>query len=141
LDGLRFNTAISALMVFVNEAITWEIKPACVLRDFLILLQPFAPHLAEELFQKLTAKGGAAIPGLAYQPWPKFDPALLVEKTIEMPVQVNGKLRDHIHVSADAPAAEVQSAALACEKLKPFLEGKAIKKVIIIPKRLVNIVV
>jgi leucyl-tRNA synthetase len=141
LDAMRFNTAISALMVFVNEAITWEAKPACVLRDFLALLQPFAPHLAEELFQKLTAKDGAAIPSLAYQPWPKFDPALLVEKTIEMPVQVNGKLRDHIHISVDATAAEVEAAALACEKIKPFVEGKAVKKVIIIPKRLVNIVV
>jgi len=151
LDGLRFNTAISALMVFVNDAITWETKPASVLRDFLILLQPFAPHLAEELFEKLTAEGksGGAmsaggrpkIPGLAYQPWPKFDPALLVEKTLEMPVQVNGKLRDRIVISADATAAEVETAALACEKLKPFLEGKPVKKVIIIPKRLVNIVV
>jgi leucyl-tRNA synthetase len=141
LDGLRFNTAISALMVFVNDAITWETKPASVLRDFLILLQPFAPHLAEELFEKLTAEGGAAIPGLSYQPWPKFDPALLVEKTIEMPVQVNGKLRDRIVIAADATAAEVESAALACEKLKPFLEGKPVKKVIVIPKRLVNIVV
>jgi len=153
LDGMRLNTAISALMVFVNEAITWETKPASVLRDFLILLQPFAPHLAEELFSKLTAEGmapgtpglsaadGAKIPGLAYQPWPKFDPALLVEKTIEMPVQVNGKLRDRIVISADATAAEVESAALACEKLKPFLEGKPVKKIIIIPKRLVNIVV
>jgi leucyl-tRNA synthetase len=89
----------------------------------------------------LSAADGAKIPGLAYQPWPKFDPALLVEKTIEMPVQVNGKLRDRIVISADATAAEVESAALACEKLKPFLEGKPVKKIIIIPKRLVNIVV
>jgi leucyl-tRNA synthetase len=150
LEGLRFNTAISALMVFVNDAIAWETKPACVLRDFLILLQPFAPHLAEELFAKLTAPGGpggplsaggpSGIAGLSYKPWPKFDPALLVEKTIEMPVQVNGKLRDRILIAADATAAEVESAALACEKLKPFLEGKPVKKVIIIPRRLVNIV-
>ena len=151
LDGLRFNTAISALMVFVNEAIAWETKPASVLRDFLILLQPFAPHLAEELFAKLTANGRAAsplpaaaqpqIPGLAYQPWPKYDPALLVEKTIEMPVQINGKLRARIVIAADAANAEVESAALAAEKIKLFLEGRPIKKVIIIPKRLVNIVV
>jgi leucyl-tRNA synthetase len=156
LDGLRFNTAISALMVFVNEAITWETKPASVLRDFLILLQPFAPHLAEELFAKLTADGRAGsplpaapapaaaspeIPGLAYQPWPKYDPALLVEKTVEMPVQINGKLRDRIVISADASAAEVETAALTGEKIKLFLEGKPVKKVIIIPKRLVNIVI
>jgi leucyl-tRNA synthetase len=89
----------------------------------------------------LTGGGKPRVPGLSYQPWPKFDPALLVEKTLEMPVQVNGKLRDHIHISADATAAEVETAALACEKLKPFLEGKPVKKIIIIPKRLVNIVV
>jgi leucyl-tRNA synthetase len=185
LDGLRFNTAISALMVFVNEAIAWETKPASILRDFLILLQPFAPHLAEELFAKLAADGrarlrraetqfqpgnardksvppaappstmpadgragsplpapvGPQIPGLAYQPWPKYDPALLVEKTIEMPVQINGKLRDRIVIAADATNAEVESAALAAEKIKLFLEGRPVKKVIIIPKRLVNIVV
>ncbi len=159
LDGLRFNTAISALMVFVNEAIAWETKPASVLRDFLILLQPFAPHLAEELFAKLTAASppsaltadGMAgsplpaaappeIPGLAYQLWPKYDPALLVEKTIEMPVQINGKLRDRIVVAADATNAEVETAALAGEKIKQFLEGRPVKKVIIIPRRLVNIV-
>jgi leucyl-tRNA synthetase len=152
LDGLRFNTAISALMVFVNEAIAWETKPASVLRDFLILLQPFAPHLAEELFGKLTGKGRdpgkpglpadapPQIDGLSYQPWPKFDPALLVEKTIEIPVQINGKLRGRILIAADASAAEVETAALACESLKPFLEGKPVKKVIVIPKRLVNLV-
>jgi leucyl-tRNA synthetase len=151
LDGLRFNTAISALMVFVNDAIAWDTKPASVLRDFLILLQPFAPHLAEELFAKLTADGRAGsplpaagqlqIPGLSYQPWPKFDPALLVEATIEMPVQINGKLRDRIVIAAEAANAEVESAALAGEKIKLFLEGKPVKKVIIVPKRLVNIVV
>jgi leucyl-tRNA synthetase len=151
LDGLRFNTAISALMVFVNDAIAWETKPASVLRDFLILLQPFAPHLAEELFAKLTANGRAAsplpaaaqpeIPGLAYQPWPKFDPALLVEKTIEMPVQINGKLRDRIVIAADAAAAEVESAALAARRSNSSSKASPIKKVIIIPKRLVSTLV
>jgi leucyl-tRNA synthetase len=147
LEGLRFNTAISALMVFVNDAIAWETKPVSVLRDYLILLHPFAPHLAEELFAKLMAQGRAGSPlpaeaaSLSYQPWPKFDPALLVEKTIEIPVQINGKLRDRIVVSADATAAEVESAALACERIQQFLEGKPVKKVIIIPKRLVNLVV
>jgi leucyl-tRNA synthetase len=140
LDGLRFNTAISALMVFVNDAIAWETKPAGVLREFLILLQPFAPHLAEELFAKLTA-GQSGPRSLSYQPWPKYDAALLVEKTVEMPVQINGKLRDRIVVSADASNAEVEAAALASERIKQFLEGRPVKKVIIIPTRLVNIVV
>jgi leucyl-tRNA synthetase len=137
LDGLRFNTAISALMVFVNEAMTWESKPRALLRDFLILLQPFAPHLAEELWAKLETQ--SPIP-LAYQPWPRHDPALLVESTLEIPVQVNGKLRDRVVVPADATQQQLEQAALACEKVKPFLEGKTIRKVIVVPGKLVNLV-
>ncbi len=156
LDAMRFNTAISAMMVFVNEAMTWKTKPHAVLREFLILLQPFAPHLAEELWTKVqspkpkaTASDGAetlavgpgALDSLAYSPWPKFDPALLVESEIEIPVQVNGKLRDVIQVSADADNATVEAAAKASAKVKPFLEGKTLKKVIVVPKKLVNLVV
>jgi leucyl-tRNA synthetase len=137
LDGLRFNTAISALMIFVNEAMTWQVKPHGVMRDFLILLQPFAPHLAEELFSKLA---GQPIIALPYLPWPKHDPALLAEATLEVPVQVNGKLRDRITAPAGATDEQLRSAALACERIKPFLEGKTIKKVIVVPKKLVNIV-
>jgi leucyl-tRNA synthetase len=140
LNGYRFNTAISALMVFVNDAIKWETRPASVLRDFLILLQPFAPHLAEELFAKLHA-GKSGNTSLSYQPWPKHNPVLLEEKTVEIPVQINGKLRDRITVPAEATNAEIETAALACDKVKLFLEGKPVKKVIIIPKRLVNLVV
>jgi leucyl-tRNA synthetase len=141
LDGLRFNTAISALMVFINEAMTWETKPLGVLRDFLILLQPFAPHIAEELWAKLHAASHTKpVPGLSYAAWPKFDSALLVEDTLEIPVQVNGKLRDVITVSATASQADLETAARASEKVKPFLEGKTIRKVIVLPKKLVNIV-
>jgi leucyl-tRNA synthetase len=142
LDGLRFNTGISALMVFINEAITWETKPVAVLLDFLILLQPFAPHLAEELWSKLHATGNTQhATALAYAAWPQFDQALLVEDTLEVPVQVNGKLRDVIRLPADASQADLEAAAKASEKVKPFLEGKTIRKVIVLPKRLVNIVV
>jgi leucyl-tRNA synthetase len=141
LDGLRFNTAISALMVFTNEAMTWEVKPVSVLREFLILLQPFAPHLAEELWQKLPTPGPQSLTNLAYQPWPKFDPALLVESEIEIPVQVNGKLRAVIKVSAIATQPELEALALANAEVKPFIEGKTVKKVIFVPKRLLNLVV
>jgi leucyl-tRNA synthetase len=163
LDGLRFNTAIAALMVFINEAMTWEAKPVAVLRDFLVLLHPFAPHLAEELWSLLFAAGvsesgparslpaggpspagGAAgapaVPPLSYAPWPKFDPALLVEDTLEIPVQINGKLRDVITVPANASQADLEAAARASGKVKPFLEGKTVRKVIVLPKKLVNIV-
>ena len=141
LDGLRFNTAISALMVFVNEAMTWETKPVSVLRDFLILLQPFAPHLAEELWANSTCHLITCHLSLAYAPWPQFDPALLVESEIEIPVQVNGKLRDVIKVPANADNAALEAAARASEKVQPFIAGKTIKKIIIVPKKLVNIAV
>jgi leucyl-tRNA synthetase len=141
LDGMRFNTAISALMVFVNDAITWETKPISILREFLILLQPFAPHLTEELWAKLHSALRAPHSALAYAWWPKFDPALLVENTLEIPVQVNGKLRDIIKVPADISQADLEAAAKSAEKVKPFLNGKPVKKVIVVPKKLVNIVV
>jgi leucyl-tRNA synthetase len=141
LDGMRFNTAISAMMVFINEAMTWETRPVSVLRDFLILLQPFAPHLAEELWFKLSTCNLQPATSLAYAPWPAFDPALLVEDTLEMPVQVNGKLRDVIRVSVSATNPEVEAAARSSEKVKAFLDGKAVKKVIVVPKKLVNFVV
>jgi leucyl-tRNA synthetase len=136
LDGMRFNTAISALMVFVNDAITWETKPVAALRDFLTLLQPFAPHISEELYSRLTPGGTS----MAYAAWPKFDPALLVEQTLEIPVQINGKLRDKIVVPANLTPAQIEAAALASDKLKPFLDGKTVKKIIVVQKKLVNIV-
>ncbi|MDB6025548.1 MAG: leuS [Verrucomicrobiales bacterium] len=141
LDGMRFNTGISALMIFVNEAIGWETKPVAVLRDFLILLAPYSPHLAEELWDKTNAAFGIPEASLSYAPWPKFDAALLVEDTLEIPVQVNGKLRDVIRVPANASQADLEAAAMASEKVKSFIDGKTIKKVIVVPKKLVNIAV
>jgi len=136
LDGMRYNTAISALMIFVNEAYGWETKPRETLRTFLLLLNPFAPHLAEELAGRLGEVPGGT---LAYAEWPEHDEALLVEDTIEFPVQVNGKLRGHITIAPGTPREEIEKLALACEKAKPFFEGKELKKVIVVPNRLVNI--
>lgn len=157
LDGMRFNTAISAMMVFVNEAITWETKPASVLKSFLQLLAPFAPHLAEELWSKVSSlksnvpatDAGSmtsdfrlqTLDSLPYSPWPKFDPALLVESEIEIPVSVNGKMRDVIKVAAGADNATLEAIAKSSEKVKQFIDGKMIKKVIIVPNKMVNIVV
>jgi len=136
LDGMRYNTAISALMIFVNEASNWETKPRETLRTFLLLLNPFAPHLAEELASRLGEVCGET---LAYAPWPEHDESLLVEESIEFPVQVNGKLRGHITISPDTPADEIEKLALSNDKIKSFLEGKELKKVIVVPNRLVNI--
>ena len=141
LDGLRFNTAISAMMVFANEAMTWETRPVAVLREFLILLQPFAPHVAEELWAKLDSSFFILHSSLAYSPWPKFDAARLVESEMEIPVSVNGKMRDVIKVAADADNATLEATAKASLKVQEFLAGKTIKKVIVVPKKMVNIVV
>jgi leucyl-tRNA synthetase len=141
LDGMRFNTAISAMMVFVNEAMTWETKAVSVLNDFLILLAPFAPHVAEELWAKLGSAFRVPRSALSYAPWPTFDASLLIEDTLEIPVQVNGKLRDVIKVSANADNATLEAAALASEKVQQFIAGKTVRKIIVVPKKLINIVV
>ena len=141
LNGLRFNTAISAMMVFVNEAITWQAKPLPVMKTFLQLLAPFAPHLAEELWARLHSTFGLVTPSLGYAAWPQYDPALLVENEIELPVQVNGKFRDVIKVPVNADNATIEAAAKQPEKVQLFIAGKTIKKVIIVPKKMVNLIV
>ena len=138
LDGMRYNTGISALMVFVNEASKWERRPREVLGIFLRLLNPFAPHLAEELAGRLGEVSGNT---LVYQPWPSFDEAFLVEDSIEFPVQVNGKLRGHIDITPETSREEIEKLALACEKVQQFISEKEVKKVIVVPNRLVNIAV
>ncbi|MFM7804233.1 MAG: class I tRNA ligase family protein, partial [Verrucomicrobiota bacterium] len=141
LEHLQFNTAISAMMVFINGAMTWENRPSSVLKGFLQLLAPVAPHLAEELWDRLHRHVGATAPSLTYAPWPAFDPALLVETEMELPVQVNGKLRDVIRMPVGASSAEIEAAALKAEKAQSFLAGKTVKKVIVVPRKMVNVVV
>jgi leucyl-tRNA synthetase len=129
-------------MVFVNDAITWETKPLSALKSFLKLLAPFAPHLSEELWEKCQTAGARspAAESLSYAPWPQFDPALLVEDTLEIPVQVNGKLRDVIRVATNASRADLEAAAKASPKVQQFLAGLTVKKIIVVPNKLVNFV-
>ncbi|PAW85348.1 MAG: leucine--tRNA ligase [Pedosphaera sp. Tous-C6FEB] len=141
LDALRFNTAISAMMVFVNEANGWQTRPFAVMRTFLQLLAPFAPHVVEELWSRLHSAFGQRAPSLTYAVWPSYDPALLVESEVEIPVSVNGKLRDVIRIAVGADDATHEAAARAAEKVKPLLEGKTVKKVIIKSGKMVNLVV
>jgi len=141
LEGLRFNTAISAMMVFINEALAWEVRPLEVVKPFLQLLAPFSPHLAEELWEKVHAPEGGEVPSLTYSVWPQYDPALLEEDTLEIPVQVNGKLREVIRVPAGADAVTLEAAARGAERVRPFLEGKTVLKVIVVPRKLVNLVI
>ncbi len=136
IEGLRFNTAIAAMMEFLNEVSRWETRPRAVLETFALVLAPFAPHLAEELWNKL---GHAE--SLAYAPWPAYDPALLVSDTVEVVVQVNGKLRGKLAVAKGAGEAEVLAAAKADPSVAAHLAGRAIRKEIVVPGRLVNFVV
>jgi leucyl-tRNA synthetase len=132
-EGMRFNTAISKLMVFVRDV--GSPVPIAAAKSFALLLAPFAPHLAEELWQRL---GGRA--SLAHEPWPSADPALLTADTLTLVVQVNGKRRDEITVPADAGEQAIRAAALALEPVQRHLAGRTPKKVIIVPGRLVNVV-
>ncbi|MCS7091307.1 MAG: leucine--tRNA ligase [Verrucomicrobiota bacterium] len=144
LEGFRFNTAISAMMIFVNQAMDWEIRPAQTLRTFLQLLAPFAPHLAEELWHlwyRSFAPQVQPVPCLTYEPWPDWDENLLMEHTVEIVVQVNGRVRDVIRVPRDADPTALEKAALAAEKVQPFLAGKTVRKVIVVPGKVVNIAV
>jgi leucyl-tRNA synthetase len=136
LDAMAFNTAISAMMVFINECTRDPSKLGKGQAErFLQLLSPFAPHIAEELWETLGHSGS-----LAYEPWPTYDEAMLHEAEIEIPVQISGKLRARIRVPADATPEQVEEAALADEKVKGLIEGKTVRKVIVVPGRLVNIV-
>ena len=138
LDHLRFNTAIAAMMEYTNYLTPLSVKPRAAIEPFVLLLAPFAPHLAEELWQVLGHQRS-----LAYEPWPSYDPAYLVEDTVEVPVQVNGKLRTTLTVPVDISDADLQTRALADERVRSAMAGKDVKKIILTkpPRRLVNIVV
>jgi leucyl-tRNA synthetase len=136
LDGMRFNTAISTMMELKNYLNTLEVRPRSVLEPFILILSPFAPHIAEELWRALGHADS-----LAYEPWPIADPALLKADTIEVPVQVNGKLRSRIVVPAESDEQALEAAAQADDKVQAHLSGKSIKKVIVVKGKLVNFVV
>jgi leucyl-tRNA synthetase len=134
-ETLRFNTAISRLMEFVNFFTGQPVRPRPCMEPFVLMLAPLAPHIAEEMWQALGHSSS-----LAYEPWPAFDEQFTRQETIELPVQINGKLRSRITVMADARTAVIEQAALDDAKVQAFLRGKQPKKVIVVPKKLVNIV-
>ncbi|MCE5341561.1 MAG: leucine--tRNA ligase [Planctomycetaceae bacterium] len=136
IDTFRFNTAISQMMIFVNHLIKLETRPKKTIEAFVLILAPLAPHIAEEIWQMLGHTNT-----LAYETWPKFDENLAKEKEIELAVQVLGKIKDKIVVSAEADEDEIKQKALACEKVASSIAGKEIKKIIVIKSRLVNIVI
>jgi leucyl-tRNA synthetase len=140
IESLSFNTAISQMMIFTNEFTNAKPRPLEALRLFLPLLSPFAPHLVEELWSRLSAKF-SGFGGLASQSaWPPWNEEYLVVDEITYAVQINGKVRGHLTVPTGADKESVEKAAFADLALAEILEGKEVKKVIVVPGRLVNIV-
>jgi leucyl-tRNA synthetase len=140
IETLSFNTAISQMMILVNALTNAPAVAVAALRPLLILLNPFAPHLTSELWQTLAEKFPNATADITAQPWPEHDERLLIEDEIEIVLQVNGKLRDKITVALDAPDAELEKAALANQKVQNAVGGQTIRKVVVVPKKLVNVV-
>ena len=134
-ENLHFNTAISQMMVFVNEGYKVERISKEFMEGFIKLLYPIAPHLGEELWERLGNEDT-----ITYEEWPTYDESKLIEDEVEVVIQVMGKVRSKINVAKDISKEELEEAALANEKIQPWLEGKTVRKVIVVPGKLVNIV-
>ncbi len=135
-ETFGFNTAISAMMILVNHLGKLDVRPRSVLESLVLILSPFAPHVAEELWHRL-----GHTETLAYEPWPQYDPQRTKAKEVELAVQVNGKIKDRIVVDAEADEEAIKETALASESVVAAINGKTPRKVIVIKSRLVNIVV
>jgi leucyl-tRNA synthetase len=136
IDKLQFNTAISALMVLVNDLTKETVRPRDAIETLVLLLSPFAPHMAEELWKHL---GHAKT--LAYEPWPVADARYLVKTEVEIVVQVNGKVRGHVTVSVASSREAIEAAARALPAFAEWSAGKTVRKVIVVPDKLINFVV
>jgi leucyl-tRNA synthetase len=139
IESFSFNTAISQMMIFVNAFTNVETIPLSAMRTFLILLNPFAPHISSELWERL-AEFGDARGDVSQQSWPAYDERLLIEDEVEIVIQINGKLRDRMKMPIVATEEELKAVALANPKVQDRIAGKAVRKVIVVPKKLVNIV-
>jgi leucyl-tRNA synthetase len=136
IEALSFNTAIAQMMICTNALVGASPRSRFAIKMLLQVLNPFAPHLTEELWSHLD--GGGL---LADHPWPAYDSDVLIVDEVEYPVQINGKLRDKIVVSKDAPPSDIEAAALAAPKIVDHLAGRPVKKIVVVHGRLVNIVV
>ncbi len=136
LERYSFNTVVSTLMICVNELGTLKCSKKAILQELVILMSPYTPHIAEELWTILGNEAGT----ISYANFPKFNPAYLVEANFEYPISINGKVRANISFPTDALPADIEAGVLANEIVQKWLEGKAPKKVIVVPKRIVNVV-
>ena len=133
---MSFNTAIARMMEFTNFFTREKTRPRSAMKSFVILLSPYAPHIAEELWKLLGGNDS-----ISNQTWPKWEESALVESSVEIPVQINGKVKVKISISPDTPREEMMELALADDRVKALIEGKTIVKQIAVPGRLVNLVV
>ncbi len=136
MNTMAFNVAIAALIELNNALVNRETLEREIAEPMVLLLSPMAPHVAEELWQRLGHE-----PSLACAPWPEYDPAMLEQESVELPVQINGKVRGRIRVPADADDKAIEQAAMNDEKVAASLNGREVKKCIVIRKRMVNLVV
>jgi len=136
MDALRFNTAIAKLIELNNRVTKLPATPREVAEPMVVMLAPLVPHVGEELWSLLGHDGT-----ITYVDFPVADPALLVEDTIEIPVQVNGKVRSRVTVAADADQSTLEAAALADDKVVAAIDGGSPRKVIVVPGRMINVVV
>ncbi|MGZ3455870.1 MAG: class I tRNA ligase family protein, partial [Polyangiales bacterium] len=136
IEALRFNTAISAMMILSNRFAEAKEVPKEAAEKFALILSPFAPHLAEEIWERL-----GHTKSLAYEPWPAFDPALTVDDEVEMAVQVNGKVRSKVRLRRDATEADARAAIANDEAVLAWTKGKTEKKFLFVPGRIINVVV
>ncbi|AND41848.1 leucine--tRNA ligase [Cytobacillus oceanisediminis] len=134
-EGLRFNTAISQMMVFINEAYKADVLPKIFAEGFVKMLSPIAPHMSEELWSKLGH--GESI---AYEAWPAYDEAKMIDDEVEIVIQINGKVKAKLMVPADAKKDLLEQIAMGDDKVKEQIDGKTVRKVIAVPGKLVNIV-
>ncbi len=134
-NQLGFNTAISQMMVFINEAYKSDVLPKEYIEGFVKLLSPICPHIAEELWSKLGHEGT-----ITYEAWPSFDESKLVDAEVEIVVQLNGKVRSKMMVSSEISREQLEAFVMEDEKVKELIDGKTIRKVIAVPGKLVNIV-
>jgi leucyl-tRNA synthetase len=136
LQELRFNTAISRLMEFVNFFTGQTSRPRACVEPFVLMLAPLAPHIAEEMWQAL-----GHLESLAYEPWPQFEEQYTRDDVVELPIQINGRVRSRLLAAVSSSRDELERAALSDAKVKKYIEGRAVGKVIVVPNRLINIVV
>jgi leucyl-tRNA synthetase len=136
IENFRFNTAVSALMILTNEFEKAKELSVISYRSLVKLLAPMAPHISEEIWQKLGGKKS-----IFFQLWPKYDPKLVKEEIITLVIQVNGKVRDKIEVEADISEEKARELVISQKNVRKWIQGKEIKKVIFVPGKLINIVV